>query len=116
MFSGPVSAEYSGEFLYSFAFSFVRTFAQIVEDDAVADFSLAITLRIIGRGELIYDLVLGTKIGHLLASKVHSIVLDDGMGKPEAAHYILLEKLDHMLFGDFREWHCLNPFGEVVSG
>ena len=77
---------------------------------------ILVTFRIIKRGELIYDLVLGTKIGHLLASKVHSVVLDDGMGKPEAAHYVLLEKLDNMLLGDYREWHCLNPFGEVVGG
>jgi len=48
IFSGPISPEYSGEFIFPFTFSFAQTFAQLVEDGAVADFSLAIALRIIG--------------------------------------------------------------------
>ena len=47
MYGGPVSPEYSGELLYSFGFSFVQTFVQVVDDGTVADFSLTITLRII---------------------------------------------------------------------
>ena len=61
------------------------------------------------------DLVLGTEAGYLLAGKVSSVVGDDGVGEPEAARYVLLEKLDNLMLCDFREWHCLDPLGEVVG-
>jgi len=35
------------------------------------------------------------------------------VGEPEMAHYVLPEELDNLLPGDFREMHCLDPFGEV---
>ena len=60
------------------------------------------------------DLVLGAETGHLLVGKVRPVVEDDGVGEPEAA-YLLLEKLDNLLPNDFGEWHCLDPFGEVVG-
>jgi len=50
-----------------------------------------------------YDLILGTEAGHLLTGKVHSVVIYDGTGEPEVAHYILLEELDNMLSDDFEE-------------
>ena len=62
-----------------------------------------------------YDLVLGAETSHLLASKVRSVVRYDGVGEPKVAHYVLPEELDNLLSGDFGEWHCLNPFGEVVN-
>jgi len=62
------------------------------------------------------NLVLGAEAGYLLAGKVRFIVGDDGVGGPEATHYVLPKKLDNLLPGDFREWHCLDPFGEIVSG
>jgi len=34
----------------------------------------------------------------------------------EVAHYVLPEKLDNLLPGDFEEPHCLDLFGEVVDG
>ena len=51
-----------------------KFFAHVVENGAVVDFSLAITLRIIRRGELMYDLVLGAETSHLIVGKVHSVV------------------------------------------
>ena len=60
--------------------------------------------------------VLGTETRHLLAGKIHFIVEDDGVGESEAAHYILREELDNLLLGNFREWHRLDPFGEIVGG
>ena len=48
MFGGPVRTEHSGEFLRLFAFSFVQTFVQIIENGAVVDFSITIALKIIG--------------------------------------------------------------------
>jgi len=80
-----------------------ETFTQVVENGAVVDLILAITSRIIRRGESVGDLVLSVEAGYLLAEKVHSVVGDDGMGEPEAAHYILPEELDNLLLGDFRE-------------
>ena len=53
-----------------------------------------------------YDLVFGTETGHLLAGKVRSIIEYDGIWEPEVALYVLLEKLDNLLSGDFGEWHC----------
>ena len=47
MFGGPVSLEHSEEFLYPFAFS-SQNFAHVVEDSMIADFGLAIDLRIVG--------------------------------------------------------------------
>ena len=57
---------------------------QAVEDCAVAYLRLTIVLRIIGRGELMGDLILSAEVGHLLAGKVRPVVRDDGVGKPEA--------------------------------
>ena len=62
------------------------------------------------------DLVLGAETDHLLTGKVRSIVGDDSVGESESAHYILSEKLDNLLSGDFEKWHYLNLFGEAVSG
>ena len=39
MFDGPVGPEHSREFLYPFAFNFVQTFAQAVEDGVVVNLS-----------------------------------------------------------------------------
>ena len=50
-----------------------------------------------------YDFVLVTETRHLLAGEVCSVVEDNGMGEPEAAHYILPKKLNNMLPGDFGE-------------
>jgi len=61
------------------------------------------------------DLVLGVKVGYLLTGKVRSII-GDGVGEPEATHYFLPEKSGNLLPSDFGEWHCLDPFGEVVGG
>ena len=109
---GPVNPEHSEEFLHPFAFSFV----QAVEDGAVADFNLAVPLRIISCVEPMGDLILGVEAGHLLAGNVHSVVGDDGLGDPEAIHYVLPQKPDNLLPGDFGERHCLDSFGEVVGG
>ena len=49
------------------------------------------------------DFVLGAEAGQLLASKVHSIVGDIGVEKPKVAQYVLPEKLDNLLSGDFKE-------------
>ena len=109
--------EHSREFLRTFAYNFVQTFTQVVEDGAITDFSLVVTLKIIGQEKSMCDFILGAETGHLLAGKVPSIVGDDGVGESEAAHYILSEELDNLLPGDFREWHYLDdPFSEVVSG
>ena len=113
---GLIGLEHSGEFLHPFSFSFVQTFAQAIEDGAVADFSLAVASRVIRYGEAMSDLVLGTKASYLLTGKVCSIIRDDGVGRPEATYYVLPEELDNLLLGDFGERHCLNPFGEVVGG
>ena len=60
-------------------------------------------------------LYLAQKLATCLLAKF--VPLSDTMvrGKPEAAHYVLSKKLDKLLSGDFGEWHCLNPFGEVVD-
>jgi len=60
------------------------------------------------------DFVLDTETGQLFAGKVRSVV-GDSVGEFEAAHYVLLDELDNLLPGDFGEWQCLDPFGEVVS-
>ena len=62
------------------------------------------------------DFVLVTETCHLLVGKVCSIIRDNGMGEPNAAYYILPKKFDNLLFSDFGEQHCIDPFGEVVSG
>ena len=100
----------------SFAFSFVKTFAKIIENGAVADISLAIAKRIKRCGESVGDLVRGTKASYLLAGKVYSIVKDYGIGELKAVHYVLPEELVNMLPGDFKERHCFDPFGEIVGG
>ena len=99
---GPVSLEYSREFLHPFASNFVQTFAQVVEDDVVSDFSLAIALKIIGRGESMCDHILGAETGHLLVGKVRSVIEDDGVGESEVAYYVLPEEIDNISFGDFK--------------
>ena len=60
-----------------------RLIAQAVEHGAVTDFSLAIALRIIRCGESMGDLVFGAEAGYLFASKVRSVIRDDGMGSPK---------------------------------
>ena len=92
-FDGPVGPEHSGEFLHPIAFSFIQTFTQVVKDGAVADFSLAIALRITRCRESMGDLVLGVETGYLLAGKVCSVVGDDGVGEPEATHYFCQRNL-----------------------
>ena len=57
------------------------------------------------------DLVLGAEAGYLLAGKVCSIVRD-GVGEPEAIHYVLPEELDNLLGGEVR--YLFNPW-KVVS-
>jgi len=52
----------------------------------------------------------------LLAGEVRSFVGDNGVGESEAAHYVAPNELDNLLPGNFGEWHCLDPFGEVVNG
>jgi len=61
------------------------------------------------------DFLLDRETGHLPAGKVCSTVGDNGVGEFEATHYVLLEKLDNLFPYDFREWHHLDPFGEVVG-
>jgi len=100
----------------SFAFSFVKTFAKIIENGAVVDLSLAIAMRNKRCGESVGDLVRGTKASYFLAGKVYSIVKDYGIGELKALHYVLPEELDNMLPGDFKERHCFDPFGEIVGG
>ena len=39
------------------------------------------------------DFVLDAEVGYFLVDKVHSIVGDVGVGKPEAAHIVLPEDL-----------------------
>jgi len=89
MFGGPINPEYSEEFLYPSAFSFIQNFTQVVEDGTIVHLSLAIPLRIIGQGESMYDLVFSAETGRLLVGKVHSVVGYDSTGEPEAAHYVL---------------------------
>jgi len=67
VFGGPVGPEHSGEFLHPFAFSFVLTFEQVVENGAAVDLSLTIALRIMRSEKSMGDLVLGTEVGYLLA-------------------------------------------------
>ena len=44
MFGGLIGPEHFGKFLRPFDFSFVLAFAQVIEEDAVANFSLVISL------------------------------------------------------------------------
>ena len=81
MLGGSVGPEHSREFLHPFAFSFVHTFTQVVEDGAIADFSLAIILKIIRYGELMCDLVLDTEAGYLLPGKLMSEIIVWGSQK-----------------------------------
>jgi len=62
------------------------------------------------------DFVLATETRHLLAGKVRSFVRNNGAGESKATYYILLQNLDNLFPGDFKERYCLNPFGEVVGG
>ena len=113
---GSVGSEHSREFLHLFVFSFVQAFAHVVEDDVIADLSLAITLRIVSRGESMGDLILCAEAGYLFAGEVRSVAGDDGMGELEATYYVLAEELGNLLPRDFREGDCLDSFGEVVGG
>jgi len=92
VFGGPVSPEYSVEFLYPFAFSYVQTFAQVDEDGVVADFSLAVALWVRRRGESMGDLVLSAEASYLLTRELHSIIRDDGVEEPKVTHYVLPEE------------------------
>ena len=38
------------------------------------------------------NFILGAEVGYLLTGKVPSVVGDDGVGEPEAAHYVLPER------------------------
>ena len=60
--------------------------------------------------------VLAIETRHLFASEVHSVVENNGVGKPKAAYYILPQEHNNLLPGYFGEWCCLDLFGEVVSG
>ena len=62
------------------------------------------------------DFILATEIHHLSAGEVRSIVRNNVVGEPKVAYYVLPQELDNLLPGDFREWRCLDPFGEVVHG
>ena len=90
-------------------------FCTAVEDDTIADFSLAIALRIIRRAELVGDLILSAEAGHLLAGKVCPVVGDNGVSEFKVTHNVLPKKFDNLFFSDFGEWHRLSPFEEVVS-
>ena len=63
----------------------------------VADFSLAITLWIVGSGEPVDDLILGAEAHHLPARKVGPVVGDDDMRKSKVTYNILSEELDYEL-------------------
>jgi len=63
-----------------------------------------------------FDFVLDAETGHFLTCKVSYVVENDSAGESKATHYVLLEKLDNQLHGDFGEWHHFDPFGEVVGG
>ena len=62
------------------------------------------------------DLVLIIETRHLLTGEVRPIVKNNGVGESEVAHYVLPKELENLLPSDFREWHCLDSFGEVVGG
>jgi len=49
------------------------------------------------------DVVIDAEAGHLLASKISSIVGDDSMGDPEAAYYVLPEELNNLPPTDFED-------------
>ena len=62
------------------------------------------------------DFVLVTETHHLVAGEVCSIVINNGVGKPKVAYYVLLLELDNLFPGDIGEQYCLDPFGEIVDG
>ena len=62
------------------------------------------------------DIIFGAEAGYLLADEVGSVIRDDNVENPEAAHYILPEELDNLLIIDLGEWYYLNPLGKVISG
>ena len=84
-FGSPISPKHFGEYLRPFAFSFAQNFAQVDEESEVADFGLAVILRIPGRGESMCDFVLVTETHHFPAGEVRSVVGDNDMGEPKAA-------------------------------
>jgi len=61
-------------------------------------------------------LILGAEAGHLLAGKVCSVVGDNSVGESKVTHDVLPKKLDNLLTSDFGEWHCFDPFSEIVGG
>ena len=67
----------------------------------LTDPSLTIALRIVGRGELVGDLILRAEADYLLACKVCSVVGDNVVGVFEATHDVLLKQLDNLLSSDF---------------
>ena len=67
-------------------------------------------------GETVGDLVLGTEARYSPAREIGSVVGDEAMRKPEAAHDVLSEEFDNLLSCDIRERHCFHPLSEVVSG
>ena len=52
----------------------------------IVDLGMAVTLLIVGCGESVGDLVLGTKACHLHAGEVRPIV-EDGVREPEVTRY-----------------------------
>ena len=66
----------------------------------IADLSLTITLRTLGHGESVDDLILSVEAGDLLAGKVCPIVRDDGVGILKR-HDVLPKKFNNMLSRDF---------------
>ena len=76
MLGSLISPEYSRKLFDPFALSLTEAFAQAVEDGAIVDLGLAITLWVVWRRERVADLILGIEGGYLLAGEVHSIVGD----------------------------------------
>ena len=59
------------------------------------------------------DFVLGTENGYLLAKFV---TLSEMVWEARSDTLYSARGLDNLLSGVFREWHCLDLFGEVVGG
>jgi len=66
-----------------------RLFAQAIEDGAIANLVLVVTLLVIWCREPLGDLTLGTKDGYLLAGEVHPIIGDDSVREAKVTHNIL---------------------------
>ena len=74
-----------------------------VEDGAIVDLSLIITLRTIQRREPMNDLVLIAEGSNLSAGEVCSLVGYDGMREDEATYEVLPHEFDHLLPCNFGE-------------